>query len=233
MPIDKIYSRNRLKLKVKKIDKNDKIKLIIISVLLILVLFFLLLIQVVLPIFRTNCVSRANSIGVKIVNTAVSEVMKEYTYDDLIIINKNEKGDVTYLELNIVIANELISKITTSVQNAIDTSASNKVYINSGTLTGISELKSIGPSLAIDLETSGTIRAKIDTEFLSVGINQTMHRVFADISSVIRVTTPIGIFSENIETRVILTEAVIVAPVPDTYYHIDGVDNIDATEFIE
>ena len=60
-----------------------------------------------------------------------------------------------------------------------------------------------------------------------------MHRVFADISLVIRVTTPIGIFSGDIETRVILAEAVIVAPVPDTYYNIEGAENVDAMEFIE
>ena len=231
--MDKIYSRNRIKLKVKKINKKDKIKLIIISLLLILVLFFLLLIKIILPVFKTNCVSRANSIGVKIVNNVVSEVMKEYTYNDLVVINKNEEGNVTYLELNIITANELVSKITSKVQDAIDSSKSNTIYINTGTLTGVSELKSIGPSFEIDLETGGSVKAKIDTEFLSVGINQTMHRVFADISLVIRVTTPIGIFSGDIETRVILAEAVIVAPVPDTYYNIEGAENVDAMEFIE
>lgn len=231
--MDKIYSRNRIKLKLKKINKKDKIKLIIISLLLILVLFFLLLIKTILPVFKTNCVSRANSIGVKIVNNVVSEVMKEYTYNDLVVINKNEEGNVTYLEINIITANELVSKITSKVQDAIDSSKSNTIYINTGTLTGVSELKSIGPSFEIDLETGGSVKAKIDTEFLSVGINQTMHRVFADISLVIRVTTPIGIFSGDIETRVILAEAVIVAPVPDTYYNIEGAENVDAMEFIE
>lgn len=234
--MDKIYSRGRIKLKVKKfnsISKDKKIKLIIVGILLILVLFFILLIKTIIPVFEANCLSKANSLGVKIVNEEVRSVMTEYTYDDLIITSTDINGKVNFLESNIVSINDIISKIISNIQNKIDQNESSKVYINMGTISGISFLKNVGPSIGIELETGGNVKAKIYTEFTESGINQTLHRVYVDVETTVKVVTPIAVYSKLIESRVLIAEAIIVGEIPDTYYNLEGLERDSAMEVME
>ena len=238
--MDKIYSRNRLRFKkvnhiknlknINKVNKYKKIKLIIIGILLMLVLFFILLMKTIIPVFEANCLSKANSLGVSIVNEEVRRVMLEYTYDDLIVTNKDNSGKINFLESNIISINEIISKITSNIQTRIDQNESSKVFINMGTVSGISILKNVGPNIGIRLETGGNVKATINTEFVSSGINQTLHRIYIDVNTNVKVVTPIAVYSKLIESRVLLGEAIIVGDIPQTYYNLDGVNQDTAIE---
>ena len=67
------------------------------------------------------------------------------------------------------------------------------------------------------------------TEFKSVGINQTQHKIYLQIDSTVRILTPFSTFGKEIKTDVILTEAVIVGDVPDSYYNLEGMEALDDT----
>lgn len=231
--MDKIYSRRHIDFKIKKVNKNKKIKLIIIVILLIIVLFFIFLIKTILPVFKSNCISKANSIGVRIVNEEVRKVMTEYTYNDLIVVHTDNQGEITFLESNIIPLNEIIAKITSNIQSAIDKNETSKVYINMGTVSGVSVLKNMGPSVEIELETGGTVKATVNTEFSSVGINQTMHRVYVDVLTNIKIVTPIAVYNKELETRVLLAEAIVVGDIPETYYNLEGMNQDAAMEVME
>ena len=236
--MDKIYSRKRFKkIKVDKVklyknNKEKKIKLVIVSMILGLVLFFIFFIKMIIPVFEANCLSKANSLGVKIVNEEVRNVMLEYTYDDLIVVNTDNIGNITFLESNIISINEIIAKITSNIQLRIDENESSKVYINMGTISGLSYLKNVGPSIGIRLETGGSVRANINTEFITSGINQTLHRVYIDIKTTVKVVTPIAVYNKVIDNKVLLAEAIIVGKIPETYYNFEGVENSDALELM-
>ena len=54
------------------------------------------------------------------------------------------------------------------------------------------------------------------------------------ISSRVGILTPFSAFGKDINTEVLLTEAVIVGEVPDTYYNLEGLENTEDTfNFIE
>ena len=236
--MDKIYSRKRFKkIKVDKVklyknNKEKKIKLVIVSMILGLVLFFIFFIKMIIPVFEANCLSKANSLGVKIVNEEVRNVMLEYTYDDLIVVNTDNIGNITFLESNIISINEIIAKITSNIQLRIDENESSKVYINMGTISGLSYLKNVGPSIGIRLETGGNVRANINTEFITSGINQTLHRVYIDIKTTVKVVTPIAVYNKVIDNKVLLAEAIIVGKIPETYYNFEDVESSDALEMM-
>ncbi|MBQ9790770.1 MAG: hypothetical protein IJW24_04195, partial [Clostridia bacterium] len=71
--------------------------------------------------FKYNCISKANSIGVRIVNEEVRKVMTEYTYNDLIVVHTDNQGEITFLESNIITLNEIIAKITSNIKKSIPT----------------------------------------------------------------------------------------------------------------
>ena len=66
------------------------------------------------------------------------------------------------------------------------------------------------------------------------GINQTHHKIYLDIDSRVGILTPFATFGKDIKSEVLLTEAIIVGEVPDSYYNLDGVQNPNETyNFIE
>lgn len=85
-------------------------------------------------------------------------------------------------------------------------------------------LKNIDPKFDIELESAGTIDYNIKTKFESVGINQTYHKIFLELNTNVGILTPFSSFGKDINTEVLLTEAVIVGKVPDTYYNLDWLD---------
>lgn len=60
------------------------------------------------------------------------------------------------------------------------------------------------------------------------GINQTLHRIFLDIKTKTNILTPFNVLRNEYETRVLLTESIIVGDVPETYYFYDNLqtDNL-------
>ena len=74
----------------------------------------------------------------------------------------------------------------------------------------------------------------LESEFTSQGINQTLHRIYVDVSCNVKVLTPFKDIERNITNRVLLAENVIVGNIPDTYYNLEGLNGTsDALEMVE
>lgn len=122
----KIYSRPRIRLpnsfqnrsgKEKKLSK--KLAMIII-VLIIAFSTMKYVLDAVSPIFDTLCESKAKSIATNISNEKAIEVMKDYSYEDMFTVEKDENGNITMIKSNITNMNLINSKIALSVQNEFD-----------------------------------------------------------------------------------------------------------------
>ena len=82
------------------------------------------------------------------------------------------------------------------------------------------------------MERAGSVDSKIDSEFTSVGINQTLHRIYLNLTCSIGILTPFKTVSKEVSSRVLLTETVIVGNVPSTYYNYDNLGFEDVLKTI-
>lgn len=223
---NKLYSRKRITIKsppkFKKLSWKKKIGLIFIFIGIIILSIIIFFFCFAYPIFKSSCETTAKSLATKIINKETTNIMQNYTYSDLVVINKDSYGNVNLIQTNAGTINEIISKISIAVQEKIDNLPRTNVYINLGSVSGISLLKYIGPKFDIELESAGSIDSSLKTEFISVGINQTLHKIYLDINTRIGILTPIGSYGKNVESRVLLAESVIVGKVPETYYDFNG-----------
>lgn len=229
---DKLYSRWRIILPNLREIKSFKIILIIalFTIILSLVLFW----KSAYPVFKASCETAASSKGTKIINDEVNKVMKNYSYDDLIKIEKDTQGKISLIKADVITINKLVTEIVSNIQSQFDKITRISVFINMGSVSGISVLKNMEPKFEMELESAGKISSNVKTEFKSVGINQTQHKVYLQIDSAVRILTPFDTFGKDIKTDVILTEAVIVGNVPDSYYNLDEMEDKDDTfNFIE
>lgn len=186
------------------------------------------------PVFKSSCETAASSKGVKIINDEVNKVMKNYTYNEIINIEKDTEGRISLIKADVVKINEITSNVISNIQREFDKIPRITVFINMGSVSGISILNKMEPKFEIELESAGTLKSNVKTEFKSVGINQTQHKIFLELKGNVGILTPCSTFSKEIKTDVLLLEAVIVGEVPSTYYNLPGIEDYsDTFNFIE
>lgn len=110
----------------KKINTN-KLKIIII----IVIAFFTVttILKAVYPIFDTLCESKAKSIATIISNEEASNVMKEHSYDELFILEKDSNNNIGMIKSNIIKINEITSDIALRIQKRIDKTEKDNIEI--------------------------------------------------------------------------------------------------------
>jgi len=232
--IEKIYSRKRIIFpKIMHRRKVSKVNLFIILIIIALIISIVSFILESYPIFAASCTNAAKSKANNIVHEEVKNMMQNYKYDDLIDVEKDANGNIILIKANTLLINELISGMATNIQKKIDNMPTIMVYINYGSVSGVTILKNFGPKFDIELESAGSVEMRTISEFKSVGVNQTLHRIYLKINTEVNILTPFGTFAKKIDPEVLLTEAVIIGDVPQSYYNLEGLNKENAIEVVE
>lgn len=151
------------------------------------------------------------------VNNAVIFSLNNNTYSDIITIEKNNSGDVSLISANSYtinkISREIIAKTNSVMSNIIDRGVPIPVLA----FTGINVLSGVGRKVYFKSLTILKIDCNFSSNFQSVGVNQTLHSIYADVL----IDVNIGfLFYDNkrtIKSSVLLCESVIIGKVPNTY----------------
>ena len=248
--IEKIYSRNRIKIpkleffftkntKPKKLsNKNiDKEKLRKIStIFIVLVISFMVsntIIEAIEPIIDAQCINIAKSIATKISNEQATSVMANYNYEDLVNISKDEDGNVKMISANMITINEIISDIPILIQEELEKADNSKFYIKLGSFTGTKLLAGRGPNVEIKMSSVGSVETDLKSQFSEAGINQTLHRIYLEVRCNVTILTPFDNIEEQIVNQVLLAEGVIVGNIPDTYYNLHGIQDDNLLDVME
>lgn len=237
----KIYSRPRIKIpkiileNVKnKPNKNFEKLTKIIFIIIIAIITAKSILDAVLPVFDTLCEDKAKSIATIVSNEQATVVMKEHSYDEMFTIEKDSNGNITMIKSNIVAINEIISDIAVKIQEEIDKRGKENVNISLGIFTGFKLLAGRGPNVKIRISSIGNVETDLRSEFISQGINQTLHRAYLQINCEINILTPFDTISREISNQVLLVENIIMGNIPSTYYNLEGLnDKNDALKIIE
>ena len=225
----KIYSRPRLNLvffknspKSHRSRRKLKKTMPIFGVILIAILTCFSVWSFINPIFETLCEDKAKSVATLITNEETTNIMKKYNYDTFFTIEKDEKGNVQMINANVLKINEVTSDIAINIQNRLDEKQKNNIYISSGAITGVRFLSGFGPKITLRISSSGNVDTDLRSEFISQGVNQTMHRVYLDIKTNVNILTSFKTIQKTIENQVLIAENVIVGDIPSTYYNFKG-----------
>ena len=237
----KIYSRPRIRIpkviinsgKILRTDKvRKKIKITIIVIIAFATVGVIL--NSVLPILDVMCQNRAESIATIISNEEATNVMREHTYDELFTIEKDKNENIKMIKSNVIPINEIISDVALKIQNKIDERGRENIEIALGSFTGFKLLAGKGPGVKIRISSIGNVETDLRSEFISQGINQTLHRVYLQVKCKVNILTPFDNIEREITNQVLLVENVIVGNIPNTYYNLEGLDSkSDALEIIE
>ncbi len=236
---EKIFSRNKIRIPQilpKKNSPKGKEKRRLIKIVCIIVIgftFAYFVLQSIKPIMEQQCKNMAKSIATKISNNEATEVMKKYTYDDLLIIAKDENGNIKMVGTNVITVNEIISDIPVHMQEALEKSENNSFSIRLGSFLGSNLFAGRGPNVNIKMEVAGNLDTELKSEFVTAGINQTLHKIYLEIKCNVIILTPFETMEEQIVNQVLLAEGLIVGEVPSSYYNLEGMKTDNAIDIIE
>ena len=124
--MDKIFSRNRIKLPRGIIQNKNTGKILkIIAILLIAIIVFKIAVNSTIPIIDEQCRTMSKSIATKVSNEQATKVMADYKYEDFCMVEKDEEGNVKLITTNMITINKIISDIPILIQEELEKEENN------------------------------------------------------------------------------------------------------------
>lgn len=210
-----------LKIKKKKhLSAKTKLRIFFAVILALIALLFFYYIKVVCPIVVKLSEEKIRSLATSTISEVVGDVMsnEQLSYSDLVHITYSSNSNkVELIEIDTITINVIIREITKGVQDRFNFLSNEGISIALGTFTGIPFLYGIGPDISVKLVPVGTVNTAIQSSFVSAGINQTHHRLYFEVSSVVGMVLPAMTRNFTTKLEVPLCESIIVGEIPSVY----------------
>ena len=170
-----------------------------------------------------------NAVGTKITRTLSEGIYNEELEGQLLEIERNEAGEIQYLEANSRLINKLVLAFATKMEEDYSLGDTMVIPVNFGVLTGSKILSQLPYTADIRVMPLSLTKFQAETEFVSEGINQTRYKVYCTVTSEIQILAPFSRNNAQINRKVLLSEAIIVVRVPDIYVMVPEEDILDVT----
>lgn len=232
----KIYSRPRINFNT-PLQTNKKSEYLplkkVILILTIAIITATIIIKSINPIVDTLCLDEAKNIATRISNEEATEIMQKYKYEDLITITKDSDNNIVMIQANVNTINAIISDIPIHILDKLKESENSNIQIRMGSVLGIKILSGYGPKINAKIANTGNVETNLKSDFISQGINQTLHRIYLELNMDVNILTPYNIVNSRITNQVLIAESIIVGNVPSSYYNLNSSDSGDAIRIID
>ncbi len=166
------------------------------------------------PLIAEGAKSRAASAATEIINSAVSKAVAKMPSP--VKVTKDANG-FCGVEVDAAALAAVRTEATAQLTAAMNDTDTMNFSVPLGNITGMRLLSGRGRSVNVRLVPIGDVVTDIRTEFLSVGINQTLHKIFMKVTVSLNVFAAGDIHSLELTSSVTLAETVIIGEVPDAY----------------
>jgi len=197
--------------------KHPKITMIIIAIFLlfnsILYLFDKNIFPAVLSIGEEKLKREATTI---INETALEIYSNDFNYNDIIITEKDNEGNITMLRADTVKLNYLASRLVLASNDKINELEEIGLKVPLGYMTKNLIFYSLGPKINIEMTQVGNISSSYESIFESAGINQTRHKIYLNVNMKMKIIVPLKSRDVEIASQIPISETIIVGKIPNT-----------------
>ncbi len=168
---------------------------------------------------RDYIVNFAGQITTDALSDAVKNTLNDldFDYNDFAMVQYGSDGKVKSVETNSKNINIFKASVTKSAQDEVAKIKRSEMKIPLGAFTGLTLLSNAGPEIPLTFCLTGNFDSRIESNFESAGINQTIHHIKLVITSHI-VTGSVDHQGEmTFDTDFELAQSVIVGEIPTTY----------------
>jgi len=208
--------------------RRKRILLLFLFILLIFILaFFMYQLKI---IFNTLSQSKIYAISLQTINNVVNKKMSEIDYNSLISFEKKENDEITIVNTNIVLMNQIANEISHEIITKMENLEPLYISVPLGSISGNQLIAGSGPIFNIKFIPVSEVKTDFKTDFSSTGINQTKHKIFLNVYCDVEALSSFLNNHITVEMQIPILETIIIGGVPSTYYHFEGMENEDALE---
>lgn len=161
----------------------------------------------------------ARRVAVEALNSALTEeVAKQSGDNELVDIERNSKGDFRTLHFNLPLITNIQREANDNASNKLQGLAHETFRLPFTQFMGGSLFAPISPSLPVKLILMGTVHSSVVPEVKTVGINQSVHILYLEMTAEVNVVAPFISAPISISTKAPLTYIVISGVVPNSFY---------------
>ena len=170
-------------------------------------------------------IAKIKSSTVSIIDSAIYGTLSKNDYNDLITISRDDSGKIVLMQVNSKNANKLNNDIVSDIQSNLNSNTKINCLVPLGNFTGITTLSGSGPNINLKIVPIGSVHTNFASQFVSVGINQSVHKIYINISVDVCVLLPLYTKNITVKNQVMVAETIIVGEVPTTYLYTDNLTN--------
>lgn len=220
----------------KKINKKNILIITFILIVLLSVIIINILNSKALPFFNKYSKLETKKIISKIVNSSVTEYVKDnIDRDKILITTKDINGNIKSIDFNTVEVNKILVGTSKIVEKNLKKLERNKKIIfelPSGIIFGNTIMANIMPKIPIKLELIGNIICYINTDIKNYGINDALITIYVDVVAEEKMLLPFSSTTTKIETNIPIVMKLIEGDIPS--YYMDGyLSNPSITRSVE
>ena len=171
------------------------------------------------PIIIETNTSIIKSKTTLIINDSVIECLNlSNSYDSFITINYDEQNNIKSINADTLKINQLNTTVLQNCQEKLNQINNLYFEVPLGTFSGIPLLNGIGPNIKLKMMPIGSVNSNFISNFNSVGINQTHHKIFINLETYVSVLLPGNNTNLKVNTQILIAESIIIGEVPDVYF---------------
>jgi sporulation protein YunB len=180
------------------------------------------------PVIINMAEARVRALAVKAMNDAVRTIMTDpVKYTDLIKVVQDKEGRVMMIQANTLKMNDISASAALTTQDNISLIGDQGIGIPLGSVLGGQLLSGRGPTIYARIVPVGSVTTDYESEFQNEGINQTRHKIFLNLHTVVRIVIPTQSKEISVDTKVLVTECIIVGQVPNSYVNVTDPNQLD------
>lgn len=175
-------------------------------------------------VIETLAQTQVKNVTSDLINDAIDRQICDGTiqYDRMVYFEKDLDGKITALKTNMSEINRLKTDLLNLINDEILAMDSDHLGIPVGSLIFPEVFAGKGPSIPVQILTIRNSEASFFSEFSQAGINQTLQKLYMQVSVDVAVLVLGRVDDFTISSQVVIAETVIVGQVPDMFLQTGG-----------
>ena len=175
-------------------------------------------------IIDTLAQTQVKNVTSDLINDAIDRQICDGTiqYDRMVYFEKDLEGKITALKTNMSEVNRLKTDLLNLINDEILSVDSDHLGIPLGSLVVPEVFAGKGPCIPVQILTIRNSDASFYSEFSQAGINQTLQKMYMQVSVDVAVLVLGKVNDFTISSQVVIAETVIVGQVPDMFLQTGG-----------
>ncbi|MGG7176477.1 sporulation protein YunB [Clostridium paraputrificum] len=191
--------------------------LVIISIIIVFNLFIYFFEKRVFPTALQISETMVKAKTVEIISeTSIALFNEEFSYDEMVTIDKDSNNNINLMQVNTVKLNYLTSQLSVQCNEKLQEMGQIGVKVPLGWITENSILYNLGPSITVKIEPIGNMNVSYESKFESAGINQTRHKIYLNVETKVRTMVPFHSQELDVTCQIPIAENIIVGQTPST-----------------